>query len=103
MMRRMHFSEDILIVLSVSPNFFESDLNANFESEKTFSMIQKFLKGLSEEYPDIKSIYISHNNNKADTLIGDMELVCGSEVITETLLGLTFDIGPKSFFQTNSR
>ncbi len=32
-----------------------------------------------------------------------MELVYGNEKISETLLGLSFDIGPKSFFQTNSQ
>jgi 23S rRNA (uracil1939-C5)-methyltransferase len=103
MMRRMHFSTDILIVLSVYPGFFESPENTGFESEETFTLIREFLKDLVKKYSDIKSVYISHNANKSDTLIWDMELVSGDEVITETLLGLTFDIGPKSFFQTNSR
>jgi 23S rRNA (uracil1939-C5)-methyltransferase len=102
MMRRMHFSTDILIVLSVYPGFFESPENTGFENEETFTLIREFLKNLVKKYSDIKSVYISHNANKSDTLIGDMELVSWDEVITETLLGLTFDIWPKSFFQTNS-
>lgn len=103
MMRRMHFSEDVLIVLSVFPEFFESDLNTDFDKEVELEKIRVFLKQLSDKYSGIKSVYISHNDNKADILIWDMELVCGDEVITETLLGLTFDIWSKSFFQTNSR
>ncbi len=104
MMRRMHFSQDILLVLSVYPGFFESEENTdNFDEKFELTKIRKFLINLVEKYPDIKSVYISHNSNKADTLIGEMELVSGNEVITEKLLGLTFDIWPKSFFQTNSR
>ena len=104
MMRRMHFSEDILIVLSVYPGFFESDENTeSFDQETELTKIRGFLNDLVWKYPDIKSVYISHNSNKADTLIGEMELVNGSEVITEDLLGLSFDIWPKSFFQTNSQ
>lgn len=116
MMRRMHFSEDILIVLSVYPGFFESEENLqplslekgensreSFDQDTELQKIRNFLKQLTEKYSDIKSVYISHNTNKADTLIWDMELVCGEENITETLLWLTFDIWPKSFFQTNSQ
>jgi hypothetical protein len=88
----MHFSTDILIVLSVYPGFFESPENTDFESEDTFNKIRIFLNDLVKKYTDIQSVYISHNANKSDTLIGDMELVSGSEVITEELLGLTFDI-----------
>lgn len=104
MMRRMHFSEDILLVLSVYPGFFESEENIeNFDEKSEFTKIREFLNNLVQKYPDIKSVYISHNTNKADTLIWDMELVCWDEIITEDLLWLSFDIWPKSFFQTNSR
>lgn len=103
MMRRMHFSEDILIVLSIYPGFFESEENTGFNADECLDMIRDFLHDLVKKYSDIKSVYISHNSNKADTLIGDMELVCWETTITESLLGLTFDIGPKSFFQTNSQ
>lgn len=103
MMRRMHFSEDILLVLSVFPDYFESDQNIDFQQDETFEKIRTFIHQLVVEFPTIKSVYISHNGNKSDTLIWDMELVSGDEVITEELLGLSFDIGPKSFFQTNSQ
>jgi len=104
MMRRMHFSEDILIVLSVYPGFFGSPENTdNFGETESLEKIRTFLETLAEKYAGIKSVYISHNANKADTLIWEMELVCGDEVITETLLWLTFDVWPKSFFQTNSQ
>lgn len=70
MMRRMHFSKDILLVLSVYPGFFESEENIeNFDEKSEFAKIREFLNNLVQKYPDIKSVYISHNANKADTLI----------------------------------
>jgi 23S rRNA (uracil1939-C5)-methyltransferase len=60
------------------------------------------LIGLTEKYSIIKSIYFSHNPNKADVCIGDLELIYGEKTITESLHGLNFNISPTSFFQTNS-
>lgn len=99
MMRKMHFSWQILLVFSVNPNFFEDikEKDAALESLRTFIMNE-----LTPLFSSITSVYISHNTNKADILIWDMELVYGNEFIEEELLGYNFDIGPKSFFQTNS-
>ncbi|MDA9128856.1 23S rRNA (uracil(1939)-C(5))-methyltransferase RlmD [Candidatus Gracilibacteria bacterium] len=102
MIRKMHFSGEILLVFSVFSKYFESLENTDLNEKEVFDEIKIFLKNLAEEEKNIKSTYISHNSNKADTLIGDMELVYGNETISENLLGLSFDIGPKSFFQTNS-
>ena len=103
MMRKMHFSSDILLVLSVYPGYFDSEENTdNHNQDKVLEWMRVFLKELSVRFSWIASVYISHNANKADTLIADMELVYGSEAISEELLWLSFDIGPKSFFQTNS-
>jgi len=102
-MRKMHFSGEILIVLSLFPAYFKDEDNSNFDTEDIFDEIKKFITKLTQEFQDIKSVYISHNSNKADTLIGDMELVYGNPTISENLLGLSFDVWPKSFFQTNSR
>ena len=123
MMRKMHFSWEILLVLSVYPKYFEettqswilslpeekeatngaSSLLSGENWERCLEEIKTFLQELAKTETNITSIYISHNSNKADTLIWDMELVYGTETISEQLLGLSFDIGPKSFFQTNSQ
>jgi len=103
MMRRMHFTGEILLVLSIYPDYFKSEENTSFQKEEVLINIKNFLHSLSKKHVGIKSVYISHNKNKSDTVIWDMELVDWDEVIHETLLGYTFDIGPKSFFQTNSR
>jgi len=95
----MHFSGEILLVFSVNSRFFSSDE----DKDNAFKNLKKFIvENLVELFPAIKSIYISHNTNRADTLIGDMELIFGEKTISEKLLGYSFDIGPESFFQTNS-
>ena len=99
MIRGMHFSNEVLLVFSVNPNYFKSWDSRDEEMDK----VKKFIiEELVSRYPQIHSVYISHNINKADTLIWDLELVYGSETISESLLWYSFDIGPKSFFQTNS-
>lgn len=98
MMRGMHFSGQVLLVFSVNPNYFDDDA----EKDEAFRKLRDFIWELSQEFPQIASVYISHNANKADIVIWDMELVYGKETIEETLLSYSFDIWPKSFFQTNS-
>lgn len=47
-------------------------------------------------------MYILHNTGRADIVTGEEMLIFGKASITEELLGKTFEIQPKSFFQTNS-
>jgi len=99
MMRKMYFSQEILLVFSVHPWFFTN----MSEYKKAINLIKDFiLNTLSVKYTNIVSVYISKNSNLSDTLIWDLELVYGKKNVEETLLGYTFNIGPKSFFQTNS-
>ena len=64
---------------------------------------EKMLDAIAEAFPQITSLYYVINNKLNDS-IGDQECILykGSETITETMEGLTFRIGPKSFYQTNS-
>ncbi len=65
---------------------------------------EKLLKRLTEEFPEITSLFYVINPKGNDT-ITDLEplLFHGDDHITEEMEGLRFRIGPKSFFQTNSR
>lgn len=52
----------------------------------------------------IAGILHTTNDSVADAINnGGTEVLCGTDTITEKLLGLTFRITPFSFFQTNSR
>jgi len=97
MIRRAFFTNEIMLLLSFNPDYsFEWNLKSKIEE------IKIFLNKLAEKYTEIKSIYFSHNTNKADVCIWDLELIFGKKIIDEKLLGLTFEISPQSFFQTNS-
>ncbi|NLE36079.1 MAG: 23S rRNA (uracil(1939)-C(5))-methyltransferase RlmD [Bacteroidales bacterium] len=63
----------------------------------------QLLKHLAERFPEITSLWYVINTKKNDS-IADLTPVHfrGSEYITESMEGLRFRIGPKSFYQTNS-
>ena len=74
--------------------FYEND------SEK----IETLLAALHKEFPQISSLlYII--NQKANDTIGDQEVITyyGNDHIFEEMENLRFKIGPKSFYQTNSK
>ena len=100
LIRRTYFTYEIMILLSFNPGYF--DLNKKLNKQNKLSFIKNFLILLTKKYSQIKSIYFSHNPNKADTCIWDLELIYWNKTIKENLHSLTFNISPTSFFQTNS-
>ncbi|MDD2870991.1 MAG: class I SAM-dependent RNA methyltransferase [Candidatus Gracilibacteria bacterium] len=100
LIRKTYFTDEMMILLSFNPEYFVKNIKLD-KSEK-LNLIKDFLIGLVQKYPIIKSIYFSHNPNKADVCIGDLELIYGLPTIKEKILDLTFNISPTSFFQTNS-
>lgn len=61
------------------------------------------LEHIAATFPQITSlIYV--DNQKGNDTIGDMELTTykGTDFIYETMEGLKFKVGPKSFYQTNT-
>jgi len=64
----------------------------------------RLLDHLVRRFPEITSLYYIINTKKNDS-IADLAPVhyAGNGYITETLHGLRFRVGPKSFYQTNSR
>lgn len=77
-------------------------INGNKLTKDFKKVFFDFLLKLTEKYPNIKSVYYLKNNGKADIVTWEFELAYWVETITEKLLGKTFEINPKSFFQTNS-
>jgi hypothetical protein len=56
-----------MLLISFNPEYFDKNLKLNKEEKLT--LIKEFLISLTKEYSEIKSIYFSHNPNKADTCI----------------------------------
>jgi 23S rRNA (uracil1939-C5)-methyltransferase len=71
--------------------------------------IEKILKRLETDFPQVTSLQYVINGKKNDTF-NDLDIICwkGNPYITETMQKpdgsgeLQFRVGPKSFFQTNS-
>lgn len=66
--------------------------------------ISPILEALSAAFPEVSSLmYVV--NTKVNDSIGDLDVLCysGTPYIEEEMEGLRFRIGPKSFYQTNSR
>lgn len=66
-------------------------------------MIHKMMSYIDRSFPGITSLYYMLNT-KANSSIADLDPVLfkGDAFIQEKMEGLSFRIGPKSFFQTNS-
>lgn len=71
--------------------------------EKDDAAIEKIMRHLEGQFPEITSLQYIINPKKNDAFY-DLEVVpySGKDHIIETLGNLSFKIGPKSFFQTNS-
>lgn len=71
--------------------------------EENMNDIESVMYFLKDNFPQITSLQYVVNLKVNDT-IGDQDIKCfsGKEFIEEEMEGLTFKIGPKSFFQTNS-
>ena len=67
------------------------------------SLREALLDATIAAFPQIKSLYYVINSKLNDS-IGDQECILykGDDAIYEHMEGLTFRIGPKSFYQTNS-
>ncbi len=66
-------------------------------------VVYELLESVRETFPDLTSLMYTINPKKNETLF-DQEIItyAGRDHIFEKLEDLTFKIGPKSFFQTNS-
>ncbi|MCR4844400.1 MAG: 23S rRNA (uracil(1939)-C(5))-methyltransferase RlmD [Bacteroidales bacterium] len=62
------------------------------------------LDALVKEFPQITSLYYVINEKLNDSIGDQSPVLCyGQDAIYEEMEGLSFKIGPKSFYQTNSR
>lgn len=67
-------------------------------------LIHSYLQSLADQFPFLNSILYAINTKKNDTLY-DQDILCfkGKDHVMEKIGSLEFKIGPKSFFQTNSK
>ena len=71
------------------------------EKQKEINDLLEFIK---ENFPQVSSVMYIINPKKNDSVSDlDVKLFSGSDHLTETMDGLKFRVGPKSFYQTNTR
>ena len=78
-------------------------VQARVESDGDKVCLEKTLRYVADNFPEVTSLLYVINNKCNDTF-GDLEVVAykGTDVIYEEMEGLRFKVGPKSFYQTNS-
>jgi 23S rRNA (uracil1939-C5)-methyltransferase len=89
----------MMLIFSVNGDWDSTKTDIEGTKEYFFA---NMVRQLSEKYPSITSVYFLANTGRADIVQGDQTLLYGSPTITDDLLGLTFEIQPKSFFQVNT-
>lgn len=79
-------------------------VQAKVETPAQKEQFMGLMEHISTEFPEITSLLYVINNKCNDTF-GDLDVHVyrGDDCIYETMEDLKFKIGPKSFFQTNSR
>lgn len=87
--RRGHYSHQMMVVLVT-------------RREKFFKG-QELAKVIHEEIPEVVSVIQNVNEEKTNVILGDLEKVLyGQQYIEDQLLGKTFQISAKSFYQVNT-
>ncbi len=83
-------TDDVMILLSVAEN----------DEEK----INTILTAVKDKFPQVSSIMYVINQKKNDTILDlDIQTFSGNDHIMEQMGELKFKVGPKSFYQTNSK
>ncbi len=61
-----------------------------------------FVKALRDAHPEITTVVVNVNNKQTSMVLGEKEqVIYGKGYIEDVLLGKTFRISPKSFYQVN--
>lgn len=86
--RKGHYSGEICVVLVVRRNVPE---------------LKKLAGALMQEFPAVKGVAANINKDVTNVIFGDTDiLLCGDTDIEDTMLGKTFVISPRSFYQVNT-
>lgn len=90
LMIRIASTGDVMAVMSVGED----------DREK----IDTLMKAIADRFPEVTSLFYVVNTKVNDT-IADLDIITykGNDYIEEEMEGLRFRVGPKSFYQTNSR
>ena len=76
----------------------------HIESDAEMALFKQLLQYVADTFPEITSLLYTINNKVNNTITDlDIEVFKGNDHIFEEMEGLRFKVGPKSFYQTNSK
>lgn len=88
LIRTGYRTKEVMVVLVTSHHVFHGKKN--------------FVKILTKEHPEVKTIVLNVNNKKTSMILGDKESnMYGRGFIEDVLCGMSFRISSKSFYQIN--
>ena len=88
LIRTGHVTGQIMVVLVLSSPIMPSKNN--------------FVKALLKEHPEITTVVVNVNDRRTSMILGEKEqVIYGKGYIEDVLMGKTFRISPKSFYQVN--
>jgi 23S rRNA (uracil1939-C5)-methyltransferase len=90
---------EIMLVFSVNGNLEEGSAEYTVHTKEIFANI---VRESTNKWKNITSIYFLENTGRADIVTGNPVLLFGKASIEDELLGMRFEIQPKSFFQVNT-
>ena len=92
--RQGHYSKELMVCLVV---------NGEGPRSTPVPRVSFLMDALKDTIPGFKTLSINYNPAKTNVILGDeTEVVYGDGFIEDTLLGCTFRISPKSFYQVNT-
>jgi len=92
--RQGHYSHELMVCLVV---------NGEGPRSTPVPRVSFLVDALKDTIPGFRTLSINYNPSKTNVILGDeTEVVYGDGFIGDTLLGCTFRISPKSFYQVNT-
>lgn len=110
-LRQGHYSGELMVCLVV--NGYGTEATAEFNrrpgaqgrkaSPTSVPRVSFLVDALKDTIPGFRTLSINYNPAKTNVILGDeTEVIYGDGFIEDTLLGCTFRISPKSFYQVNT-
>lgn len=94
--------QGLLRHLVIRSNSDDSEVQVVFITNGKRNEFLSIVKALKEAYPNVKSIVQNINDEKTNVIFGRRSIVLlGHDYITDTLLGKSFKIRDRSFYQVN--
>lgn len=77
-------------------------VNTNAEKTLPEENMREFAKNINKEFSSVRTVILLKNTGRADIVHWDEVILLGDGIIEEELLGMYFEIQPRSFFQVNT-